>query len=75
MIHKVALAPQDKYPQARAVYKSDKSMDERFGQLLDLIDMKISPADVKNVFAGADLLIEAFDRAGRLDPLLAGKAS
>jgi pimeloyl-ACP methyl ester carboxylesterase len=40
MIHKVALAPADKYEMARKIYKSDKSLDERFGQLLDLIDIK-----------------------------------
>jgi proline iminopeptidase len=40
MIHKVALAPPDKYDQARAVYKSNLDADARFGQLLDLIDLK-----------------------------------
>jgi proline iminopeptidase len=40
MIHKVALAPADKYEQARAIYRSNKSMDDRFGQLLDLMDVK-----------------------------------
>ncbi len=40
MIHKVALAPSDKYEQARAIYKSNQSNDVRFGKLLELIDMK-----------------------------------
>lgn len=40
MIHKVASAPADKFEQARAVYKSSLTMEERFGGLLDLIDPK-----------------------------------
>jgi proline iminopeptidase len=40
MIHKVALAPADKFEQARAIYKSAQSDEERFGKLLDLIDVK-----------------------------------
>ena len=40
MIHKTALAPADKYEQARAIYKSGASEEERFGRLLDLLDQK-----------------------------------
>jgi proline iminopeptidase len=40
MIHKVVFAPADKYKQARAIYKSSRSMEERFGGLLELIDPK-----------------------------------
>jgi proline iminopeptidase len=40
MIHKIALAPSDKYEQARAIYKSGESEEVRFGRLLDLIDQK-----------------------------------
>ena len=40
MINKTALAPSDKYEQARAIYKSGASEEERFGKLLDLLDQK-----------------------------------
>jgi proline iminopeptidase len=35
-----ALAPADKYEQARAIYKSGAGEEERFGRLLDLLDQK-----------------------------------
>jgi proline iminopeptidase len=40
MVHKVALAPKNKYLQARTIYKSDGSDEERFEKLLDLFDQK-----------------------------------
>ena len=40
MIYKVAFAPAEQYVQARAIYKSDQSMEVRFNKLLDLIDAK-----------------------------------
>lgn len=38
MVHMVALAPAKNYDQARAIYQSGKSMEERLNQLFDLID-------------------------------------
>lgn len=38
MVHKVACAPADKFEQARAIYKSSRTMEERFGGLLNLLD-------------------------------------
>ena len=40
MIHKVVLVPADKFEQARAIYKSNRSSEARFDELLDLIDME-----------------------------------
>jgi proline iminopeptidase len=38
MVHMVALAPANNYVQARAIYQSGKSTEERLNQLFDLID-------------------------------------
>lgn len=40
MVHKVVLAPADKYVQARAIYKSKDSTNAKFDALLDLIDRR-----------------------------------
>jgi pimeloyl-ACP methyl ester carboxylesterase len=37
MIHKVAFAPPDKFEEARAIYKSNKGDDEKFGQLINVL--------------------------------------
>jgi proline iminopeptidase len=40
MVHKVARAPAPVYEKARAVYRSRGSAEERFGQLLELMDQR-----------------------------------
>jgi proline iminopeptidase len=52
MIHKVALAPENQFEAARAIYKSKESTDARFFKLLDLMDRdtryKFQYYDIKN---------------------------
>jgi proline iminopeptidase len=40
MIHKVALAPADKFLAARTIYKSSETREVRFDRLLDLLDQE-----------------------------------
>jgi proline iminopeptidase len=40
LIHKVALAPPDKYREARSIYQSRRTQEQKFNDLLDLIDRR-----------------------------------
>ena len=76
MIHKVAFAPPEKFAQARAIYRSDKSNAQKFDELIDLLGQQESyrlqffdPHD-NDVLAGYQNGLERELGKGLMEPAL-----